>query len=109
MTDARDALRQLRTASVVEDEQGVRYYTLVDTPYEDVERFLESLTRSAAMPTPKPITAARALLKTLYNQRRGPTKSEYDTIDAALQAADARTRLDPSKRKHGPNSTRRKR
>jgi hypothetical protein len=48
---------------------------------------------------PKAITAARTLLKTLYNQRRGPTKAEFDTIDAALDSADGRTRLDPSKRK----------
>lgn len=51
------------------------------------------------MPTPKPVTAARTLLKTLYFQRRGPTVAEYRTIDAALASTDARTRLDPTQRK----------
>jgi hypothetical protein len=48
---------------------------------------------------PKPVTAARALLKTLYNQRRGPTKAEWRAIDEALGATDGRTRLDPSTRR----------
>lgn len=47
----------------------------------------------------KPITDARALLKTLYNQRRGPTLAEFRSIDERLANTDGRTRLDPSKRK----------
>jgi hypothetical protein len=58
------------------------------------------------MSNPKPINAARRLLKTLFNQRRGPKLCEFREIDAALEAADGRTRLDPSKRKHAKRGRR---
>lgn len=51
------------------------------------------------MPTLKAVNATRRLLKTLFNQRRGPTLGEFRQIDAALEAVDGRTRTDPSKRK----------
>jgi hypothetical protein len=56
---------------------------------------------------PNAINAARRLLKTLFNQRRGPKLCEFREIDAALEAADGRTRLDPSKRRGAAKAVRR--
>lgn len=99
-------LKRLHDARVVEDEHGVRWYTLVDVEYEDVECVLQALTYhpEPAMPAtkaknPKPITRALALLNQLYVEHRAPNYREFAAIRAALEDADARTRLDPSKRK----------
>lgn len=104
MITAHEALHALRSADVVEDEHGVRYFTLIDVPYYDVEAFLLTLTRGRPMPAtkakhPKPITRALALLNQLYVEHRAPNYREFAAIRAALEDADARTRLDPSKRK----------
>lgn len=101
MITARDALRALKQATLTgEDPEGVRWYAIADTPLETAKEYLEhQLKQERPMPSPKPITAARKLLRTLYNESRPPTQKEYFAIDLALYRADARTRLDPTKRK----------